>query len=137
MRRNTHADFLARLVVREDGCWEWIAGRSPKGYAMFRITLEDGTTYTRAHIYSYEHYVGPVPTGLTLDHFKCDREWCVNYEHLRPATNKVNVLRGNGPTAQNARKTKCPRGHKYDKQRSDGRRYCSECKNDPWKAVGM
>jgi hypothetical protein len=47
---------------------------------------------------------------LTLDHL-CRNKACVNPAHLEPVTNRENVLRGVGLSAENARKTHCKRGH--------------------------
>lgn len=78
-----------------------------------------GVTYdvSRKHhvkvcIYVYERLVGRVPKGLILDH-TCNNRACFNPAHLEPVTFKVNVLRGTGPTAINARKTACNNGHPY------------------------
>jgi len=77
-----------------------------------RITVwEDGRRrYVRAHRYSYEAFVGPIPEGLTLDHL-CRVRNCVNPEHLEPVSLKENLLRGDSSPAHNARKTHCMRGH--------------------------
>lgn len=129
MRRNTIQDFWARVVRCEDGCLEWPADqRDGKGYGMFSITW-NGKRYRRTHVFSYDYYVGPVPEGLVLDHVKCDRTWCANWEHVAPRTNRENVLRGTGPTAENARKERCKRDHEPNWQRdSKGRRFCPECR---------
>lgn len=122
----THADFLARVVVREDGCWGWRGRSDSKGYSRF---TGSPSRWQRAHIYSYEHYVGPVPAGMVLDHFKCDQRWCFNYEHVRPETSGGNTLRGKSFSAVNARKKTCPHcGGPYSYRR-DGRRYCRTLKN--------
>lgn len=64
-----------------------------------------------SHRYSYEELIGPVPTGLTLDHL-CRNRACVNPSHLEPVTHRVNILRGESPSAKNAVKTHCPAGHR-------------------------
>lgn len=46
-----------------------------------------------AHILSYEAHVGPVPTGLLVDH-KCRVRACINPDHLEPVTPRENTLRG-------------------------------------------
>lgn len=101
-----HQKFLAKINKIKGGCWEWLGGKSTKGYGVF---YHNGKT-VRPYRYSYEHYVGPIPAGLTIDHL-CDNPPCVNPKHLKPATMKENVLRSSGLTAINARKTDCKRGH--------------------------
>jgi hypothetical protein len=100
--------FEQRIKRRDDGCWEWTGTRtSDRVYPRFCV---EKTRYVLAHRFAYEHYVGPIPKGLTIDHL-CRFTLCVNPEHLEPVTNVENVMRGNGPCAMNARKTHCKRGH--------------------------
>ena len=99
--------FTKKYRKLKNGCWEWQAATSPKGYGMFYY---DGRPSGRAHRFSYEHFVGKIPNGYTIDHL-CRNRRCVNPKHLEAVTNKENVLRGNGLTAQNARKTHCIKGH--------------------------
>jgi hypothetical protein len=51
-----------------------------------------------AHRVVYEILVGPIPSGLQLDHI-CSVPWCVNPDHLEPVTAKENTRRGS--TGQN------------------------------------
>ena len=107
-------------------CWLW-GGGTTRGYGIFWA----GGKSNRAHVWSYKMFVGPVPDDMPLDHFACDRTNCVNYQHVRPATHQVNVLRSGGLGALNAQKTRCPKNHEYDEANtrinSTGSRVCLTC----------
>ena len=86
-----------------------------------------------AHRFSYELHVGPIPTGLTLDHL-CRNTLCVNPAHLEPVTMRENILRGYSPSANGARATHCPHGHPYNERntgitKTNGARFCRTCHN--------
>lgn len=109
------------------GCWLWLRSRLPRGYGVF---CADGRTY-RAHRWSYERFIGPVPLGLVLDH-KCRTPSCVNPEHLEAVTQRENILRGTAPAARQARQTHCIHGHLLSSDNTylnpDGRRQCKACR---------
>ena len=110
------------------GCWLWHGSGDELGYGRFW----DGKRDVQAHRWAYEHFVGPIPDGLVIDHL-CRVPACVNPDHLEPVTQRVNLLRGLAPTAINARKTYCSRGHalvgKNLIRRKGGQRGCRTCKN--------
>lgn len=89
------------------GCHVWTAGFREGGYGWFR----DDRKSVAAHIFAWERKNGPTPSGLVLDHFACDNPPCCNPDHVRPETRGGNVLRGTAPSAVNARKQRCIRGH--------------------------
>lgn len=68
---------------------------------------------------------------LELDHL-CRNRRCCRPDHLEPVTHKENVLRGMAPSAINARKTHCKRGHEFTAENiypsPDGVRRCRECR---------
>lgn len=103
------------------GCWIWIGSRLFRGYGHITVKREGKWTYPLAHRLSYELFVGPIPSGLTIDH-KCKMVWCVNPSHLEPVTLEENVRRGN----PNTKKTLCNRGHPYDVI-YNGHRHCRQC----------
>lgn len=106
-------------------CWEWQAGKDKDGYGKFSLV---GRT-VRPHRLSYVLRYGSIPEGLELDH-TCRNRACINPSHLDPVTGKVNTLRGETITAQNARRTECVNGHPFDVSYvRDGtrRRGCSIC----------
>lgn len=100
---------LAKIRKDPNGCWTWLGGINPKGYGTIMINYK----HYIAHRLVYEFLIGPIPEGLTLDHL-CRNRAYVNPEHLEPVTNAENVLRGEGISARNARKTHCKRGHSLE-----------------------
>jgi hypothetical protein len=96
------------------------------GYATVKF---DGKM-RKAHRVTYEAIIGEIPPGLVLDHLCRVRE-CVNPRHLDPVTQRVNSLRGDGPTAINAKAESCTKGHPFTPantmRRSDGGRRCRAC----------
>ncbi len=108
--RRPLADRFWEKVDRDgpDGCWVWTGANNGAGYGQIRI--DDRNRY--AHRVAYELEVGPIPESLFIDHL-CRNRGCVNPAHLEPVTNAENILRGTAPTAVNARKKACPKGHPY------------------------
>lgn len=108
-------------VNKTEECWLWTAAVDKAGYGRF------GDRY--AHRYVYELKVGPVPQGLQIDHL-CRVRHCVNPDHLEPVTQRENILRSPiSVAAVNARKTHCPRGHRYSILDNRGWRECRPCRN--------
>jgi len=103
------ARFWAKVRVLENGCWEWAAYRSLKGYGVTGV----GRRAVYAHRWAYERLIGTFPLGLQSDHL-CRRRACVNPTHIEPVTSRENTLRGMGLAAVCAKKTHCPQGHAYD-----------------------
>lgn len=78
-----------RRVDRTDACWLWRGWINAKGYGHFGV---NNRLTVKAHRWSYEQLVGPIPHGLTLDHL-CRVRNCVNPAHLEPVTRAVNISR--------------------------------------------
>lgn len=117
------AERLARLSASSDtGCRLWAGMLDEKGYARIQV----GAKLRKAHVVAWELQNGPVPAGLELDH-TCRIRSCICPGHLEPVTHRENVLRSTSPTAINAAKTHCPRGHEYDYVTPRGARQCRTC----------
>jgi hypothetical protein len=105
-RRPIRDRIHSRSVIDDNGCWRWMGALDTHGYGQLRVDY----VLVGAHRASYEAFVGPIPAGLVIDHL-CRVRDCVNPGHMEPVTNLVNILRGEGFSARNARKTHCKRNH--------------------------
>jgi hypothetical protein len=102
-------------------CRLWVRGVDHGGYGKMKV----GGRTLPAHRVAWELKNGKIPEGLVIDHL-CRVRSCVNPDHMRVTTHKVNVLAGETIAAANARKTHCPQGHPFDRVRPTGRA-CSIC----------
>lgn len=76
------------IPITESGCFIW-QGATTKGYG--QVSIGGKLFYT--HRIIYEHFRGPIPSDLCLDHL-CRVTVCVNVDHLEPVTNLENLARG-------------------------------------------
>lgn len=118
--------------IDEQNCWNW-TGAIVNGYGHIGIRIGDKTKNKKVHRVAYEHWVKPIPEGLTIDHL-CRNTRCFNPDHLEPVTMAVNVRRGTSPSAKNRWKTHCIRGHEYSPDNTyvppNGQRVCRTCRAD-------
>lgn len=119
------------------GCWLWTGAKFQLGYGAFRVN----NMQWRVHVWTWEQTNGErprYPKGhrlegrvYPLDHFVCSTRHCANPRHVRPVTDRENVLRSNSIQALNLAKTHCIRGHEFNDENTgrDGRgnRYCRRC----------
>lgn len=126
-----------QYVDKGPDCWLW-TGAISHTYGNFYVNVGPRRyRQVQAHRFAYELMVGPIPTGLTIDHTchtdacrvgaeNCPHRRCVNPAHLKPETLPDNIKRsGNGT------KTHCKRGHEFTPENtyvmSSGGRSCRAC----------
>lgn len=115
--------FESKIKVDGNGCFVWQGGVSTQGYGKFKV---EGKT-ALAHRWNYRRVNGDIPEGKVLDHL-CRNRRCVNPDHLEMVDNRVNVLRGVGPSAANEGKTHCVNGHEFTPENTYRRRNGRECR---------
>lgn len=121
-KQNNYERFWNK-IDRTPSCWLWTPLVTTRGYGAFWYNGR----FKSAHRFAYEQIAGDIPRGKQLDHI-CRVRRCVNPSHLEVVTGKENVLRGIGPTAINARKSRCVRGHEFSGVGTWGFRVCNKCK---------
>jgi uncharacterized protein (DUF433 family) len=87
-------DLMTRLLPRIEinpstGCWEWQGPLNRQGYG----SLSAHRKKAAVHRVAYEHLVGPIASGMVIDHL-CRVRDCTNPDHLEPVTPAENVRRG-------------------------------------------
>lgn len=123
-------------VDKSGKCWLWTgSSQASRGTPYGRYTWKEGDQiFTRlAHRVAYVLSGRWLSSSLTVDHVKsagCSSTLCCRPDHLEAVPLRVNVLRGSGPTAVNAAKTRCQSGHDLSETaRLEGSsRRCRICK---------
>lgn len=144
-RRPAIERLLARIEIDSaTGCWLWQGYKLPAGYGLIGAGGKYGKQRLVHHV-TWEHYHGPVPEELELDHVAkrgCIHRHCCNPDHLEPVTHLENVRRGKADgswlviaaRARAAGITHCPRGHEYDEANTyrpaRGGRDCRACRRE-------
>lgn len=117
--------WRAKIDARD--CWRWTGYVRDNGYVVVKI--QGKPTYAHRAIYSL--LVGDVPDDAVIDHL-CRVRHCLNPAHMEVVEHRENTMRGDGPTAENARKTHCLRGHPLSGgnliERPHGWRECRTCR---------
>ena len=143
LRLSWPESLLARMEPQPDGCIYYTGHLDDHGYGMVKRNGKE----VRAHRAAYEHFVGPIPDGMWIDHEchnrdlsclggdSCPHRRCVNWEHLRPTTPRENIRAAPRSIAEKwAARTHCDNGHEFTPEntriRTDGSggRRCETCR---------
>lgn len=109
MRKTTEERFWSK-VNKTESCWVW-TGAKIRSKCAFYSSFKSRGKQRGAHRYSYELYhKRELSDAESIDHL-CRNTLCVNPHHLEAVSPRENTLRGTGPSALNAKKTHCLRGH--------------------------
>jgi hypothetical protein len=112
-------------------CWIYTGSIDTQGYGRFHPIK---SKRPKVHRVVYEHYRGPIPDGLTIDHL-CRVRCCCNPDHKEAVTSEENVRR---QVSSNSLKTRCPRGHEYNAENTHYHptgRHCRVCDRDRHKSA--
>src|SRR5690606_14651905 len=109
------------------GCWVWSGARHGEGYGSFYWQ----GSMRLAHRVAYTALVGPIPSGLELDHL-CRNRLCCNPAHLEPVTRGENMRRSPLCGQAKRNKTHCLKNHPLSGDNlyvaPNGQRQCITCK---------
>lgn len=83
-------DHFWAKVDKSGECWLWTGAKQARGYGRIRDGRPGKVANPLAHRLSYELHYGTSVDGLDVDHI-CHNRSCVNPEHLRAVTHKVNL----------------------------------------------
>ena len=115
--------FMRYVEVQSNGCWIWtghVVGSKGKR-PIFRHTTRSIDPKMYGAVWAYQHWNGPIPEGMELDHFVCQNGMCVNPDHVEPVTPQENQAR--------RRLKVCPSGHDLtgEEHRHPGTKGCYTC----------
>lgn len=83
---------MERIVIDPNGCWLFTGptnGKAGYGHVKRQGQRNGGV---QAHRVTYEHFIGPIPRCLVVDHL-CMVRRCVNPDHLEAVTQSMNMRR--------------------------------------------
>lgn len=125
---NLPPNLTSKINVRENGCWEWTASRTPGGYGITWDPLRKRTCVVHRYIYGLLRSV--VPEGMYCDHL-CRVRHCVNPDHIEIVTHRENTMRGENFVVAKAQQTHCIHGHEFTPENTarnpSGTRRCRAC----------
>ena len=117
-------------IIPESGCWVWMGATNLRGYGQVKRGFRGKKKIKGVHRIFYEHYVGPIPEGLEIDHL-CRERTCVFPKHLKAVDHDENIRRG---THNNQYKnaSHCIYGHPFSGEnlyiQPNGERTCRICR---------
>lgn len=118
--------FLERLSFNKDnGCLEWAGALFSNGYGAIAINGKN----KRAHRFSYELFIGPIPDTFEIDHL-CKNVKCVHPLHLEAVTHHENMRRSSAWLFWKNKKS-CKNNHPFTEKNtyidSKNKRKCRMC----------
>lgn len=118
--------LFEKVAAGPNGCILFTGHLNNNGYGTIGAGGKRGKQIY-AHRTAYELIIGPIPSGLVLDHL-CRTPRCINPYHLEPVTQVENMRRAA------SHRTHCPQGHAYTDDNTINRpgrgRECKTCRNE-------
>jgi hypothetical protein len=127
--QDVRTKLLRHITVTPHGCWLWTGSKQGKRWGYYgEIVLgrKPQQKHRRAHVVSYETFIGPVAPGLELHH-TCHQTLCINPAHLQQVTHLEHMRQ-----RKDRDRPHCKYGHVYTPEtiywNPRGVRECKVCK---------
>jgi len=122
---------IQKVFGAKPDCWVWRGALNENGYGIFKSEFSRSGNAQQVHLFALSEVAGvQLVKGEETDHH-CRFRPCANPDHLERVSHRMNTLRGIGPSARNARKTHCNKGHEFSegntRTNEDGSRECITC----------
>lgn len=133
MKKQPEVDRFLKSIIKTNSCWIWIKSIGKTGYGRTKTGSRSNKTRRTigAHQWSYMLFNGPLQKDLVVDHI-CRLRNCVNPEHLRLVTRRINAIENStSPPAKNQKKSTCLYGHLFTKENTylwKNKRSCRACR---------
>lgn len=127
-------ELVLSKIIATETCWNWAAAINKNGYGVICIKTDKKRTY-KAHRIVMSIFGIEMIENTVIDHMCMNRK-CVNPDHLRQVSLRVNNIENSGSMAAKwIARDRCNKGHEYTEDNTFFRpgkkaRNCKKCNRE-------